>query len=204
MFKKAYLISLTALLIVAVALLGVQNQPVSAQGEGTPAATEAAQEACDVNKPNQQAERLADAFKVSTVEIMTWHCKDIGFGGIRIAYILAQLTAKSTTPWTVEQIMSMRAEGKGWGEIVKAAGLSMRDVQQALKKQTKAEKSQGNKDKKDDKDTDDQQGNDNKKDNGNGNNKQDNGNKKDNGKDKHNGNGNNKQDNGNKKDKGKN
>ena len=49
------------------------------------------------------------------------------------------------TPLTVTQIFSMRAEGKGWGPIIKSTGLTMREFNKAVQRLMKAEKGKADK-----------------------------------------------------------
>lgn len=69
------------------------------------------------------------AFEAGYTEIMGWFCGSAegsvryGFGEIRLGYQIA--AAAGLTP---EEIFALRAEGKGWGNILKDLGLKMKDV----------------------------------------------------------------------------
>jgi hypothetical protein len=69
------------------------------------------------------------AFEAGYTEVMGWFCGGgngstrFGFGEIRLGYQIA--AAAGLTP---AEIFAMRAEGKGWGNILKDLGLSMKDV----------------------------------------------------------------------------
>jgi hypothetical protein len=89
------------------------------------AATPAATADCtDTKNAHPVAARLAEAFGVPYDEIMRWHCQaKYGFGEIARAYLLAQATDK-----TVDEIFAMRANGQGWGQIVKSLGVKPSDL----------------------------------------------------------------------------
>jgi hypothetical protein len=87
----------------------------------TPAATAAA--TCGGNNAHPVATRLADAFGVSYDEIMGWHCKGFGFGEIAKAYLLKKQTGKEAAEY-----LGMRTAGKGWGQIIKEAGVKPKDL----------------------------------------------------------------------------
>jgi hypothetical protein len=137
---------ITVAMVIVVALISANFQGTAVYAQGTPAATE---EACNPQNPNPVAKRLAKALTVPEPEIMDWHCQKHGFGEIRKAYVLEKLTSTGgeMTPLTVTQIFSMRAEGKGWGPIVKSTGLTMKEfnksVQQLMKAEKKADKVKG-------------------------------------------------------------
>ncbi len=65
---------------------------------------------------------LANYFDVPYDEIMAWHEQGIGFGNISMAYSLAE--ALEDEGLTVEYILDERLSGIGWGQVVKALGLS--------------------------------------------------------------------------------
>ncbi len=88
---------------------------------GTPAATAAAD--CGGNNQHPVATRLANAFGVSYDEVMGWHCKGFGFGEIAKAYLLAKQTGKPASDY-----LGMRTAGKGWGQIIKEAGVKPKDL----------------------------------------------------------------------------
>ncbi len=78
---------------------------------------------CLKNTTHPVATRLAEALGVSYAEIMGWHCKGYGFGEIARAYLIARKSSM-----TVQQILDARKAGKGWGEILKEAGVDPGDV----------------------------------------------------------------------------
>jgi hypothetical protein len=136
MVRKVSFIALAVIMIAA--LISTNFHSVSAQGKA-----DDQPEACDPQVPNPVALRIAKALDVSVQEIMGWHCKKYGFGEIRKAYVLARLTSASAgklPALTVDKIFAMRTDGQGWGQIVKSAGLSMRELNQAIKQLMKAEK----------------------------------------------------------------
>jgi hypothetical protein len=69
------------------------------------------------------ATQLATSLGVSYTEIMKWHCEGNGFGEIARAYVIAK-----SGKLTVDQIFAMRKDHKGWGQIIKAAGLKAKDI----------------------------------------------------------------------------
>jgi hypothetical protein len=69
------------------------------------------------------AKQLAVSLGVSYTEIMKWHCEGMGFGEIARAYVIAK-----NGKLTVDQIFAMRKDHKGWGQIIKAAGLKAKDI----------------------------------------------------------------------------
>ena len=142
MSRKALFTTLATILIFALISANFQGTPAYAQG--TPDKSD--NEACDPQSPNPAATRLASALDVPVAQIMAWHCKNYGFGEIRKAYVLASLTTgKGMTRLTVDQIFAMRADGKGWGQIIKSTGLSMKDFNKAVRNAMKAEKMKPNK-----------------------------------------------------------
>jgi hypothetical protein len=78
---------------------------------------------CLKNTTHPVATRLAEVLKVPYAEIMGWHCKGFGFGEIARAYLVAR-----TGKMTVQQVFDARKAGKGWGEILKEAGIDPKDV----------------------------------------------------------------------------
>jgi hypothetical protein len=150
---KKVLVLLSFVMVISLFAANSPNQPAYANALATAKATEkpeATREANDspfcagitpgaatpeANAPDQQprAARIAEAYGVSYKEVIGWFCKGFGFGQIDRAYAIAKLSAKSKTPMTVAQVFAQRDAGKGWGEIVSAAGLSMKDVNQARK-----------------------------------------------------------------------
>jgi hypothetical protein len=99
----------------------------STAADATPVAT------AEAKGPTQQphAARIAAGYGVSYEEVIGWFCKGYGLGQVEIAYAIASASAKTSAPLTVAQLFTMRDAGQGWGQIVKSANLSMRDVQQA-------------------------------------------------------------------------
>ena len=90
----------------------------------------------EANGPQEQprAARIAAAYGVTYKEVIGWFCKGYGFGQIDKAYALAKLISdKSKTKLNVASVFAALDSGKGWGEIVSAAGFSMKDVNQARK-----------------------------------------------------------------------
>jgi len=79
---------------------------------------------CGGNTQQPVALRLSNALGVTYDEIMGWHCKGYGFGEIARAYLLAKNSAGDANPLTVDGIFALRASGQGWGQIVKASGVS--------------------------------------------------------------------------------
>lgn len=58
--------------------------------------------------------KLANQYGVEYEEIMDWFCQGYGFGEIKLAYHISQITGVP-----VEEVFDMRANGAGWGEIMK-------------------------------------------------------------------------------------
>ncbi len=90
----------------------------------------------EANGPQEQprAARIAAAYGVPYKEVIGWFCKGYGFGQIDKAYALAKLISdKSKTTLNVAPVFAELDSGKAWGEIVSAAGFSMKDVNQARK-----------------------------------------------------------------------
>jgi hypothetical protein len=92
----------------------------------------------DKTKKHPDGEKLAGeffgtedpaAFEAGYTEIMGWFCGGnggvarFGFGEIKLGYQIA--AAAGLTP---AEIFAMRAEGEGWGNILKDLGLKMKDV----------------------------------------------------------------------------
>ncbi len=105
-----------------------EEATAEATAEPTAAATQegTAEATCGGNGGQQPvAARLADSFGVSYDEIMAWHCQGYGFGEIARAYLLAK---NSKDGLTVDQIMADRKGGKGWGQIVKDAGVDPKEL----------------------------------------------------------------------------
>jgi hypothetical protein len=96
--------------------------------DGTATAEAETEKDCMSKTSHPVATRIAKQYGVSYAEIMNWHCQGRGFGEIMKAYALAKLTSTSANPLTVEQIFAMRAEGKGWGVILKELGYKMKDL----------------------------------------------------------------------------
>lgn len=69
------------------------------------------------------ATQLATSLGISYTEIMKWHCDGIGFGEIARAYLIAKNSKLS-----IDQIFALRKSHKGWGQIIKAAGLNAKDI----------------------------------------------------------------------------
>jgi len=68
--------------------------------------------------------RLAEEFDVDYAEIMTLFCDEgFGFGEIMIAYLTAEASEQD-----VASILALRAEGMGWGQIMREAELDPREV----------------------------------------------------------------------------
>jgi hypothetical protein len=164
MSRKAFFAAIATLLVFALISSNFQSATAFAQGTAQATPGEAENEACDPQTPNPAAMRLAQGVGVPASQIMAWHCKGKGFGEIRKAYVLAELTkGPGMTALSVEQIFAMRDGGKGWGQIVKSTGLSMKDFNKALRDEMKLEKGKGK-----NKPKDKQNGNDNEKGNGKG------------------------------------
>jgi hypothetical protein len=73
----------------------------------------------DCNQPNHPVGlQLAESFGVSYEEIMNWHCNGFGFGEIARAYLLAAQTERPAQTY-----FDLKANGMGWGEIVRDAGI---------------------------------------------------------------------------------
>ena len=91
----------------------------------TAAPTEAA--TCGGNNAHPVATRLAEAFEVEYDEIMAWHCQGMGFGNIAKAYKMAELL-KGKGGLTAADYLNMKLSGKGWGQIMKDAGVSPNEL----------------------------------------------------------------------------
>lgn len=74
---------------------------------------------------------LATHFVVSYTEIMDWHQRGLGFGGIAKAYFLVDELGVGTT---VTQVFDLKLTGTGWGPIFKELGLSPSDKDRSLGK----------------------------------------------------------------------
>jgi hypothetical protein len=182
MLKRYILAGLTFALIAALLMTGAGSVPTYAQGSAPATADNCADS-------TNRADQLAQVLGVPAQQILDWHCvQHKGYGEIRNAYLLAKLTAGTAKALTVEQIFSMRAEHQGWGQIIKASGISNKDFRKAMVKFLKDASNQGgNKGKagkQDDKDDKGDKGNNgnkgnkgNKGNNGNKGNKGNNGNK---------------------------
>lgn len=72
--------------------------------------------------PHPVAQALAQSFDVLYEEIMGWHEDGIGFGNIAKAYFLAD-ELEDEGP-TVEDVLTEKLSGTGWGRLMKALGLS--------------------------------------------------------------------------------
>ena len=104
--KRRHFLTATAVL---------DNTSGSATAEATLAATPAN---CGQSGSSSIAASLAKSFNVAESEITGWFCKGYGYGEIARAYLLAQ---KGTL--IPADIFALRAEGEGWGQIIKAAGV---------------------------------------------------------------------------------
>jgi hypothetical protein len=65
---------------------------------------------------------LATCFDVVYDEIMSWRESDVGFGNIAKAYFLADMLEDEGL--TAEDLLTERLAGTGWGQLMKAFGLS--------------------------------------------------------------------------------
>jgi len=65
---------------------------------------------------------LAGFFDVSYDEIMSWHESDVGFGNVAKAYFLVDTLGDEEL--TVDVILGEKLSGTGWGQLMKAFGLS--------------------------------------------------------------------------------
>jgi hypothetical protein len=65
---------------------------------------------------------LAAYFDVLYDEIMSWHESDVGYGNIAKAYFLADTLEDEGL--TAEGLLTERLSGTGWGQLMKAFGLS--------------------------------------------------------------------------------
>jgi len=149
--SKKVISVVTLALILSLFALGTQTHSIYADGAATAPATErpeGTREAntspfCaginanaatpEANGPQQQprAAMIAAAYGVTYEEVIGWFCKGYGFGQIDRAYAIAKLSAQGKTPMTAAQVLAQVDAGTGWGEIVSAAGLTMKDVNQA-------------------------------------------------------------------------
>lgn len=97
-------------------------------GDGIGDACETGDDNVETCLPDDQpvAVALADTFGVPYETIVGWYCDDgFGFGEISRALLLAEASGGVLT---VEDIFAQLAEGLGWGEIIKAAGLNPADL----------------------------------------------------------------------------
>jgi hypothetical protein len=114
------------------------NSNVNTNDNTNDAANDGAYCRGDKTKKHPTGEKLAGeffgtndpaAFEAGYTEIMGWFCGGTGgsgrygFGEIRLGYQIA--AAAGLTP---AEIFAMRADGKGWGNILKDLGLKMKDV----------------------------------------------------------------------------
>ncbi|MBN1146943.1 MAG: hypothetical protein JXA78_06795 [Anaerolineales bacterium] len=83
-------------------------------------------------------EKLAETFGVGYDEIMGWFCQGYGFGEIKLAYTIA-----GTGAATVEELFAERANGKGWGAIMKDHNFIGKDKPPKVKTNNGQGKSQG-------------------------------------------------------------
>jgi hypothetical protein len=88
------------------------------------------------------AARIADAFDVSACEVEAQHDDGNGFGNIAKAYLLAEAYNQALLDAALangveldpallldaQAYLTMHAEGMGWGQIVKASGVSPSDL----------------------------------------------------------------------------
>ncbi|MBN1120571.1 MAG: hypothetical protein JXJ17_05795, partial [Anaerolineae bacterium] len=65
------------------------------------------------------AEKIADTYGVSYDQVMGWFCDGFGFGEIILA-----LSATEETGISTDELLAMKAEGTGWGNVWKEIGLS--------------------------------------------------------------------------------
>lgn len=65
---------------------------------------------------------LATFFDVPYYEIMDWHEDGIGFGNVAKAYFVVKLLGDEDL--TVEHVLDEKLSGTGWGQVMKALGLS--------------------------------------------------------------------------------
>ena len=65
---------------------------------------------------------LATFFDVPYDEIMDWHEDGIGFGNVAKAYFVVNLLGDEDL--TVEHVLDEKLSGTGWGQVMKALGLS--------------------------------------------------------------------------------
>jgi hypothetical protein len=116
------------------------------------------------------ATRLADAFEVPYDEIMGWHCQGFGFGEIARAYLLAQHAKDGKT---AAEYLALKKSGQGWGQIMKDAGVSHKDLAPGSVIRGKDKKNNSNdaKDKGNNKDKDKNKNKNKNNGNGNGGNK---------------------------------
>ena len=107
--------------LIATTISIADNTSGSATAEATLAATPAN---CGQSGSSSIAASLAKSFNVAESEITGWFCKGYGYGEIARAYLLAQKGGKLTP----DQIFGLRAGGAGWGPIIKASGVSPKDL----------------------------------------------------------------------------
>jgi hypothetical protein len=94
-----------------------------ADGDGIGDACEETGDTC-FREGHPVAEALADEFEEDYDTIMGWHCEGFGFGEIARALLLAEQSEE----YTAEDFLQMKADGLGWGQIKKEAGVSPSDL----------------------------------------------------------------------------
>jgi hypothetical protein len=78
-------------------------------------------DSCHGGDPHPVGKRLAESYDVSYDEVMTWFCSGYGFGEIMHALQTSQRTG--TRP---EDLLNMKTEMGGWGQVWKAEGIIRR------------------------------------------------------------------------------
>ncbi|HIP71016.1 MAG TPA: hypothetical protein EYH05_06430, partial [Anaerolineae bacterium] len=68
---------------------------------------------CSVISENPVAEQIAARFDVSAEEVMNYFCDSAGFGEIMLAYNISEQTGIP-----VNDLLALREEGLGWGQIM--------------------------------------------------------------------------------------
>jgi uncharacterized membrane protein YgcG len=116
MFKGRSFVAL--FVVVMLVLSGASSALTVSAQEPTEQPTEQPTEEPECLHP--VAEMIAAFYDVETSEIMDWHDQGVGFGVIAMAYYASTLVEGMTA----EDLINMKLDGMGWGNVMKEIGLA--------------------------------------------------------------------------------
>ncbi len=83
---------------------------------------------CAAREDHPVALAYAAEFDIEYDTVMGWHCDGFGFGEIGRALLLAEQSEDSEDALTAQDFLDMKADGMGWGQIMKDSGVSPSDL----------------------------------------------------------------------------